>query len=373
MDAIRQQQQPAPKVIKENQYHSVDSTECTTLELEASASSLAFSSYDHIRYDDEQQEREDPQGEGDQPQQQQLNRDGDDMDDVENDNKKIMDADEKEDEPGGDEKEEGNEEEETRRRSSSCRDHPRVKGLYQKADWWTLWIGLLSFALAVALVYIVPYDDDDSRLKLVVPQPKEWNTNPFDAWDAYNLVGIPLLLTVLGCLYLLSLYAMGKLTVKKDNDDDEKDSDNNKDKSIMAEDRSMSFYLTVIQSMRHLNNNGSEGKLVKYICGYSVMALLATVAFWFGRNEWASEHGLGYAVFAILIGMLITNTPGLAGGGDNKLSWLQLAAKDGEFLSSAVWYYYRSNWTFSSRWVDRAWPWRGLVLRWPSCWGLSWG
>ena len=164
----------------------------------------------------------------------------------------------------------------------SCLKHPRVTELYQKADWWSLWIGLATFAVGVMLVFAVPYNLGDGRLKYVVPQPMKWMNNPFDAFDAYNVVGIPILLSVLGCFYFLSLYAMGTL---------------------------------------------SKGGFTEYLGGYAFMCVLATIAFWFGRNEWASEHGLGYAVFAILLGMTVSNSP-LA----DHMPWLERAAKDGEYF-----------------------------------------
>jgi uncharacterized integral membrane protein (TIGR00698 family) len=172
-----------------------------------------------------------------------------------------------------------------------CRDHPRVKELYQSPDWWSLWIGLSSFGFAVTLVFAVSYELDDERVQYVLPQPMKWTRNPFEAWDIYNLIGIPILLIFIGSFYVISLKAMGKLEY---------------DSAKTGED---------------------EKKLRKYIGGFSFMALLATLAFWLGQNVWSSERGLGYAVYAIIIGMAITNSP----LGD-KLPWLELAAKDGEFF-----------------------------------------
>lgn len=172
-------------------------------------------------------------------------------------------------------------------------DHPRITELYKKPDWWSLWIGLATFSLGVILLFAVPYDFGDTRVKYVVPQPMKWESNPFDAFDAYNVVGIPILLSILGCFYLVSLYAMGKLTTT--DGDKQQDSFSTRSKT--------------------------------YLSGYAFMCFLATLAFWFGRNEWASEHGLGYAVFAIVLGMLVSNST-LA----DKMPWLERAAKDGEYF-----------------------------------------
>ena len=178
-------------------------------------------------------------------------------------------------------------------------EHPRIVELYKVADWWTLWIGLLSFFVAVALVFALPLDaQDGKRVKYVVPQPESWESNPFDAWNAYNLVGVPLLFLVFLTFYLASLKCMGKLVQKQENQE--------------------TGETTVLP----------HGFLSTYIKGFLAMAFIATIAFWFGRNEWCSENGLGYAVFAILFGMIPTNTPGLK----QRTAWLQNAAKDGEFF-----------------------------------------
>ena len=136
--------------------------------------------------------------------------------------------------------------------------HPRIVELYTQADWWTLWIGLASFALAVGVVFVVPLSTDTVRY--VVPQPKSWTTNPLDAWNMYNLVGIPLLLYALSLFYLISLWAMGKLQ-----------------KTVVDEDESSSTFYPY-------------GHMVVYIQGYVTMAFIATIALWLGSNQWCSEN-----------------------------------------------------------------------------------
>jgi len=173
-----------------------------------------------------------------------------------------------------------------------CRDHKRVKELYTSADYWSLWIGLATFGMALILVFSIPYSQDSTRVKYVVPQPMSWTTNPLDAWDIYGLVGTFLLLAVLCAMYLVSCKLMGKLQKKQPDEE-------------------------------------TGSRTLKYILGFAVMAALATLSFWIGRNEWCSDHGLGYAVFAILFGMVVTNVPG---GSYLMDHWLGLAAKDGEFF-----------------------------------------
>lgn len=175
---------------------------------------------------------------------------------------------------------------ETSSRHCWC-DHPRVKQLYTTADWWSLWIGLATFLIAIMVVFAVPYEQGSDRVKYVMPQPMKWKTNPLDAWDVYNFVGTILLLLIFGAMYILSCKLMGKLDKKE-----------------------------------------PSGLTYKYLIGFATMATLATVSFWIGRNEWCANHGLGYAVFAIILGMAVTNSP-LGPMVDETLAF---TAKDGEFF-----------------------------------------
>ena len=172
--------------------------------------------------------------------------------------------------------------------------HPRLTELYLQPDWWTLWIGLLSFDIGILIVFIgVPLlnnQDDTYRVKYAVPQPKAWQSNPLDAWDVYNLVGIPLLLLAFLGLYLMSLWSMGKFKA------------------------------------------GAAGEMKEYIQGFVVMAIIAILSMWIGVNEWCNKNGFGYAVFAIVLGMMAGNIPDAFGKADS-IGWLlKKAAKDGEYF-----------------------------------------
>jgi len=165
----------------------------------------------------------------------------------------------------------------------------RVRDMYTTADWWTLWIGLLSFGLATAIVFIVPFKINTDRAKYVIPQPMPWNSNPFDAWDLYGTVGIILLLHLFGAWYLMAKYFMGKIDAEK--------------------------------------------PFSMYAKGFLAIGLVAVVSFWLGRQEWCARNGFGYAIFAIVFGMIIANIP--LGNGDripDRLPWLKLVSKDGEFF-----------------------------------------
>mmetsp|Transcript_35588 Transcript_35588/g.42494 ORF Transcript_35588/g.42494 Transcript_35588/m.42494 type:complete len:527 (+) Transcript_35588:26-1606(+) len=158
----------------------------------------------------------------------------------------------------------------------------RLVAMVNTAEWWSLWIGFASFWLAFMLAFVVPYNSGSKRAKYTVPQPMKWQRNPFDAWDTYGIVGTLILLTTYGLLYLISLRYIGKI---------------------------------------------SEAKPASMYCkGFASLSSLALISFWIGRNAWCLDHGLGYAVISIILGMLVSNFPG------KRPSWLLIVAKDGEFF-----------------------------------------
>jgi len=158
----------------------------------------------------------------------------------------------------------------------------RVVAMVNTTEWWSLWIGFASFWLAFMLTFVVQYESGSKRAKYTVPQPMKWQRNPFDAWDTYGIVGTLILLTIYGLLYLISLNYTGKISK-------------------------------------------AEPALM-YCKGFAIMSSLALISFWIGRNEWCSDHGLGYAVISIIFGMLVSNFPG------KRPAWLLIVAKDGEFF-----------------------------------------
>lgn len=184
--------------------------------------------------------------------------------------------------------------------TSSCLSHPRIQELYLTADWWSLWIGLATFAVAMAAVFVVPLENLES-VREVIPQPQSWQRNPLEAWNTYNLVGIPILMLIFLSFYLACQYWMGKLEAE-----------------VQDQDR---------DSPTTPSTRTSMTKVWETVQAFGTMSLLAVLALWLGSNDWASEHGLGYAVFAILIGMLVGNILG-----PEQLPWLFHGAKDGEFF-----------------------------------------
>lgn len=163
----------------------------------------------------------------------------------------------------------------------------RVTAMYTTSDWWSLWVGLLTFAAAVVITFIVPYESGSDRVKYVVPQPMKWSSI-VDSWDIYGAVGILPLFFFLGTLYITSLRFMGKVSEEKP------------------------FSMYVIGFMEHM--------------------VIAIISVWLGRNDWCSRSGLGYAIFAIVFGLIITNVSTLILPPEKDIKRFKLVAKDGEFF-----------------------------------------
>ncbi|KAL3779682.1 hypothetical protein ACHAWO_004187, partial [Cyclotella atomus] len=162
---------------------------------------------------------------------------------------------------------------------SCCSD--QLSKMAATADWWSLYIGLASFALTTILVFTIPYDL--SGLK-VIPSPGRWEQNPMDAWSWYSFIGTVLLLSFFCAVYLLAQRFMGGFNKKPAS---------------------------------------------QYVKGFFLIGVIATFSLWLGGNIALAKNGLGYAIWSIVLGMMYTNTPISKLG---MLSSLKVAAKDGEFF-----------------------------------------
>lgn len=180
--------------------------------------------------------------------------------------------------------------------------------MHTTKDWWSLWIGLQSFLLTFLLVipvskFLLGGDEKIDRVRYMVPQPMKWSASSvLEAWDDYNIAGIIALFIIFSFMYLSSLWFMGKLQDNKTNDN---------------EGNGISRFI--------------EKPFFRYCVGFFGLFVIATIAFFIGRNEWCAKHGLGYAVWSIVFGMIIGNSPFLAQQ-SSKTNCLLLAAEDGEFF-----------------------------------------
>jgi uncharacterized membrane protein YadS len=149
--------------------------------------------------------------------------------------------------------------------------------LWKSEDWWAVWFG---FAIIIgALSKVVPE----------IPKIGGWTSDPFEAFLIVKdgvVVGniiIPLLLLLVG---------MGLLT---------------------------SIGLAFMRTER----------LGKYLLGFAGVFILSCVAYWIAHQTSVKYWGLSYALWALLVGLLISNTIGTPG-------WLRAGAKTEMFIKTGL-------------------------------------
>lgn len=122
--------------------------------------------------------------------------------------------------------------------------------LYKKEDWWAVWLGFLILALVTTNIF--------SNL----PKIHGWTTDPSIAMGIGDVIN----LVILG-LCLLTITSIA------------------------------------ISALKH--------QLKSYIIGFPVMFLLAFLAILVSKQSTIGSFGLAYALWALIIGLLISNTIGL--------------------------------------------------------------
>jgi uncharacterized membrane protein YadS len=152
-----------------------------------------------------------------------------------------------------------------------------ISSLWKNEDYWAIWFGFLI--MAGALLRWIP----------TVPKVGKWSGAPADAFlimkdtvTQGNIVG-PLLLLMIG---LAVFTAIGVGFMKTD-------------------------------------------KWWKYMLGFLGIFVLATISYWIANQENIKYWGLSYALWALLVGLLISNTIGTP-------SWLKAGAKTELFIKTGL-------------------------------------
>lgn len=148
--------------------------------------------------------------------------------------------------------------------------------LLAREDWWTIWFAFIVIALTIA------------GFVQKVPKLGKWTSNPLeifyimkDGEVAGNLfIPIVLLWLGLGILTAVGVKVMG-------------------------------------------------GNLSRYLTGYTVVFVLAILAYMFAHQAQIKAIGLGYAFWALLIGLLISNTIGTP-------SWLLAGARTEMYIKTGL-------------------------------------
>lgn len=142
---------------------------------------------------------------------------------------------------------------------------PKPKNnLLKTEDWWAVWIGLALLALAVARV--VP----------ALPKTNLWTTNPLQTFSPSSWLSVLIVLAGFGVLTAIGTAIMG-------------------------------------------------GSVKRYLPGFVGVFVLAVFSMFLGAQKQLDHFGLDYALWALVIGLLIANTVGTPG-------WLLAGAKSEWFI-----------------------------------------
>ncbi|UCD93922.1 MAG: putative sulfate exporter family transporter [Candidatus Zixiibacteriota bacterium] len=148
-----------------------------------------------------------------------------------------------------------------------------VRALWREEDWWAVWLGFII--IGASLLRLVPS----------VPKVGKWTGNPLDAFTivkdgvASGNIILSLVMLMLG-LGVLTAIAVG--------------------------------------FMRTAN-------VGKYLLGFIGVFILATLSYWIANQMNVKYWGLSYALWALLVGLLISNTIGAPG-------WLRAGARTELFI-----------------------------------------
>ncbi|MEZ5358067.1 MAG: putative sulfate exporter family transporter [Candidatus Zixiibacteriota bacterium] len=152
-----------------------------------------------------------------------------------------------------------------------------IRDLWQNEDWWAVWIGFaINFA---ALAGIIPK----------IPKIKKWTDSPLDAFLVIkegvvtgNII-LPLILLLIG-MCVLTLIAIAVMKTKP---------------------------------------------VGQYVAGFSVIFMLAVVSYWIADQANVKYWGLSYAMWGLLVGLLISNTIGTP-------KWLLAGAQTELFIKTGL-------------------------------------
>jgi len=148
-----------------------------------------------------------------------------------------------------------------------------VSALWKDEDWWAVWIGFIIIIVSIA--QIVPK----------IPKLAKWTGSPLDAFMIIKDGAVT------GNIFIPLVILMAALAV---------------------------LTMVAIAFMR-------TEPVGKYLVGFIGVFILAVISYWIADQANVKYWGLSYALWALLVGLLISNTIGTPG-------WLKAAAKTELFI-----------------------------------------
>ncbi|MBD3402127.1 putative sulfate exporter family transporter [candidate division GN15 bacterium] len=152
-----------------------------------------------------------------------------------------------------------------------------IRSLWKNEDWWAVWFGF--FIIGLALLEVLPR----------IPKIGKWSTAPLDAFTvaregvATETILMPLLLLMIGLAVLTTIGMAAMKTVPTG----------------------------------------------RYFLGFLGIFVLACLAYWVANQAGIKHWGLSYALWALILGLLISNTVGTP-------KWLKAGAQTELFIKTGL-------------------------------------
>jgi len=143
--------------------------------------------------------------------------------------------------------------------------------LYKKEDWWACWIGFIILALCVSGIIGVLYK---------LPKMHKWSSNPLAAFSVETLIGYSIMYVSLVIIFLIAIRIMGE-------------------------------------------------KVRSYIPAFLIVFMIALISMVIGNQKTLKGLGLSYPLWALVIGLLISNTVGVP-------KWLKAGARTELYIKSGL-------------------------------------
>jgi uncharacterized integral membrane protein (TIGR00698 family) len=145
----------------------------------------------------------------------------------------------------------------------------KLSDLWRLEDWWAVWFGgILLFLTAVGLVK-------------VVPKIGKWKSSPLEAIPSDLIIPVIILFVLIAILFSIGIAVM------------------------------------------------KSEKLSRYIPGFIIVFILSVVSYLFANQVVIKQYGLGYALWALAIGLIIANTVGTPG-------WLKAGAGSELYIKTGL-------------------------------------
>ena len=125
--------------------------------------------------------------------------------------------------------------------------------LYKKEDWWAIWVGFFILALCIPGIIGVVYK---------LPKLNKWVANPLDAFTGDTLLAYLIMFVGLAIIFLIAVRIMGD-------------------------------------------------RIKTYVPAFLVVFVIGVISMVIGNQTTLQAYGLSYPLWALAIGLLISNTVGV--------------------------------------------------------------